>query len=377
MELDHTPGLASASTLYGQPSWWGEEKEGSKNSLTESEFRHVRPGSQILRDFEYDPKPSQQDREDASSEVSSTTASRLSSRLSVKDELRLKAICNSLSQEQNDPPSSWVVDFGSGPPSAQTRRPQLTSKPRPRSADHSPIRVSHSIRDMSPSPSDRVRSASIRKGVSNDHLSKRNVQGSTGRPRDTESPVVRHTPNRTTFRKSPSPSPSVTPIARSSSMRRTTPSSPRPQRVRRPSLDSKLPANSTSKLDKPTETRSKASVSKKTEVKTKSSSTNKPEGKSKATIRNKVVDVPPKATVSDKTYTKFDHVSSDELQSSLSDLSLTSTTDPVVIKKKDEVKSTSDTCVIRDNVQARLEDEGKLDPRKQWTNEKPQVSVTI
>ena len=359
IELGNSPKLATCSTLYGQPTWWGEENGKDTNPSNSTEFKHIRPGSQILRDLDYDPKPFQ---DDVSSIVSSTTRS--SSRLSVKDELRLKAISNSLAQDQIDPSSSWVVDFGSGPggtPGAKTRTPRFSSKQRPRSADHSPIRVSRR-RDTSPSTADirRVSSATTSRGLSDSDSSKRNLQASTlVKQKEVDPPVVRRTPHKSTVRRSPSPSvnrsatvrrspsPSVTrsatvrrspspSVTRSATTRKTVPGSPRPSRVRRLSLDSKLP---------PTSSDTATAVQSKT-------------------------------VASDKTYTKFAQGSSDELQSSMSDLSLTSLADPVVVKEKLGLKSASESCVGGDSGKVCEGEDGKPgSPRKQWTNEKPQVST--
>ena len=337
IELSNSPNLATCSTLYGQPTWWGEEHgKDATPSSNSSEFKHIRPGSQILRDLDYDPKPFQHDQDDVSSVVSSTTRS--SSRLSVKDELRLKAISNSLAQEQIDPSSSWVVDFGSGPdgmPGAKARAPRFSSKQRPRSADHSPIRVSHR-RDTSPSTVDirRISSASTRRGMSDSVPSKRNLQATFVKRNEVEPQVVRRTTNKsTTARRSPSSS-----VTRSATTRKTAPGSPRPSRVRRSSLDSKPPPKSGSNSNAATETRSKT-------------------------------------VASDKTYTKFAQGSSDELQSSLSDLSLTSLADPVVVKENVGLKSASETCVGGDSGNVCGDEDGKPGSvRKQWTNEKPQVS---
>lgn len=134
VDLETAPGLSKTSKLYGQPSWWGEEKEEEGGRGGSKEMQSLQPfksGPQILRQL--DPE---------------TTLTKSAVKLSGKDELRMQAISSSLQQPQDvAAASSWVVDFGAA--SSPRRARTLTS--RPRSADPSPNRVA-AKREASPRP---------------------------------------------------------------------------------------------------------------------------------------------------------------------------------------------------------------------------------
>lgn len=364
VELSNTPSLATTSRLYGQPAWWGEEAR--TYPPADSAYQYVSPKGQILRDLESD-----------SWEETSSVSSR-SSKLSMKDELRLKAISNS--QEQSSSTSSWVVDFGS---SSKPHR----NKPRPRSAEISPVRAR---------PTESGRASSVTPGPA---LS-----------RKTQSTFIKHRSSvgsneggSKTVTKRPYNSSSLT---RSATTRKTTLGSPK--LVRKTSLDSKTRRKSGSLSDLNTKTGGEAEnihtkkndkhSTRDSKSRKKSGSTSgktdkiqthsvvdknqdsKPHRKSGSTTGYKSSvtsdDVSEKAeshTMVDKTYTKIGgQGSSDDLQTSLSDLSLTSYTEPVVVKDKFGLKSTSDSCVGSEGVEQSIEGVGGS-ARKKWTKEQQQV----
>ena len=129
MGLEQSPSLNKASKLYGQPSWWGEEKQEDGADVRDMEFKLPKPGSQILRQLDHE-----------------TKKDLLSPKLSAKDELRMQAISNAHPQ---DSPSSWVIDFSGGTSAPPKMRRSRDLGTRPRSADPSPNRVT-ARRDLSP-----------------------------------------------------------------------------------------------------------------------------------------------------------------------------------------------------------------------------------
>ena len=335
VDLSTTPGLAITSRLYGQPSWWGEEPE-RPHPHSDPEFKHGTPRGQVLRDLD----------SDETSSVSSTPSR--SSKLSVKDELRLKAITNSASSELSSSNTSWVVDFGTTP------KPRH-SKPRPRSADPSPVRAPP--------------------------VEKRQVSSATpSRPRSTvvtqSESASRHARSKTVTKR-PTGSSSLT---RSASARRTTPGSP--QRASRSSLDSTTRKKSGSASDI-TKTTSSTADKARTKSGTKGSADVKRSGLDSKTRRRSgstpAVSVKsPSHSIVEKTYTKIGgQGSSDELQTSLSDLSLTSLAEPVVVKGGG-LTSASESCVGGEDVRVCTGEEGKGgSARKKWMKEQSQVSVCV
>ena len=126
-----SPSKANASTLYGQPSWWGEEETSSEPELDLMDHR-----SQILRDFTRNLRP--YELEDVSPSPSPSSSS--------TNLLRKKAFSNS---RDSVSPSSSLLDFTA--PAKRTKPPTLLSNRRPRSADPSPVRSSSVRRSKSPS----------------------------------------------------------------------------------------------------------------------------------------------------------------------------------------------------------------------------------
>ncbi len=330
-ELSNTPSLSTTSRLYGQPAWWGED--GRPHPPADNEYRHAQHGSQILRDFDSD---------DASSVSSGRSA-----KLSVKDELRLKAI--SKSHEQQSPNSAWVVDF------TPSSKPHPHSKPRPRSADHSPVRappvVNNSASATSLSRKKQSTFVKHRSPVSTKEVANKEV---TKKPRSTSS------------------------LTRSATTKRSN-----PQTVRTSALDAKSRRKSGSLSDITSKTaESKSDVKQSTlDSKTRKKSgslsnitarkaTDKPSGTkngghgssskgidSKARKKSgSTSDITGKHSMVDKTYTKIGgQGSSDELQTSISDLSLASSAEPVIVGEGLKSAS-SEGC-------------GEGSARKKWTKE--------
>ncbi len=336
--LSNTPSMATNSRLYGQPAWWGEV-EGPHIPI-HNEFRHTPPGSQLLRDFDSD---------DASS-VSSRT-----SKLSAKDGLRLKAISNS--QEQSST-SSWVVDFNS------STKPRSLSKSRPRSADTSPIRTS---------TTNSISSASTTSSLS----------------RKTQSTFVKHRSPVSTKESSGkviATRPHSFSLTRSATTRKTTPSSPLGTRKSTMSATTRKKSGSLSDISSKTSESKDDSDPKQSSI---DSKTRKKSG-SLSNIASKPADSTrtkklPKTSptgakldsktrkksgstsdisgknhrsIVEKTYTKIGgQGSSDELQTSMSDLSLTADAGPVVVGEGVICPQEDDTT------------EGS--GRKQWSKEVP------
>ena len=145
VNLEQSPALNQASKLYGEPLWWGNEKEGGAYTK-DKEYEFSKPGTQILRDIDSERVRKEKD-------VASL-------KLSLRDELRLQTIAGSRSQDNDapisPPSSSWTVDFGSnGGVNTHHTLPRLVRSrervSRPRSADPSPNRL-HGRRDVSPLP---------------------------------------------------------------------------------------------------------------------------------------------------------------------------------------------------------------------------------
>lgn len=151
VELTNSPNLSKVSKLYGKPSWWGEEKATEKEN--EQEFEFVKPGSQILRDYNR--------RERSSSCEDPLAVSGRPQRHSASEELRFKAI--SKSRECASPASTWVVDFDSNT-LPKKKRPSRFDKVehRPRSADPSPNRAPPIKKDLLPPTANLKRSTSTR-----------------------------------------------------------------------------------------------------------------------------------------------------------------------------------------------------------------------
>ena len=127
----NTPSLSKASTLYGQPAWWGEEV---RASASDSELGYSRPGSVILRDLDFE-----------AVRVSTRKSQDSPVQSSAAEDLRKQAISNRASE--HDMVTSWTVGFDSA---GRRRKPPNINRPRPhrpRSADHSPSRA----RSVSPS----------------------------------------------------------------------------------------------------------------------------------------------------------------------------------------------------------------------------------
>ena len=153
VDLEHSPALNQASKLYGEPSWWGEEKD-AERAAKEREKDFFKPNTQqILRDMDHEGYGMGRKEKES-----------VPFKLSNKDELRMQAISNMRSQDcaTSNPPSSvtsWVIDLrsgstggaggGGGTPKIRRSR-EIVS--RPRSADPSPNRL-RVKRDVSPLPS--------------------------------------------------------------------------------------------------------------------------------------------------------------------------------------------------------------------------------
>lgn len=154
VSLYDSPSLSKASSLYGPPSWWGEEDSTGGSSDGEFGPPHLGTGVKILRDL--DPHKSKE-------QESSRT------RTSITDELRKQAISNSTQERERDceSPASWSVEFGG----ATAKRPsRFDRNQRPKSADPSPTQVSRSTvspvrRSKSPSVSPRQSPVLHRKTV--------------------------------------------------------------------------------------------------------------------------------------------------------------------------------------------------------------------
>ena len=180
VELSNSPNLSKVSKLYGKPSWWGEEKATEKDN--DQEFEFVKPGSQILRDY---------DRRVRSPSCEDTSSSR-PQRLSASEDLRVVAMTNS--RDCVSPASTWVVDFGASDTnmSSTKKRPSRfdSLERRPRSADPSPNRSPQIKKDLLPvtATSSLKRSSSTRRSPSSS-------------PR--RSPVMTRRPQSMTFKKKP------------------------------------------------------------------------------------------------------------------------------------------------------------------------------
>ena len=160
VELSNSPNLSKVSKLYGKPSWWGEEKATMKES--DQEFEFVKPGSQILRDYDRRGRS-------PSCEESLSSNSR-PHRHSASEDLRVQALSNS--RECASPASTWVVDFGSDDSNTGAvtrRRPSRLDRleqHRPRSADPSPNRSPQIKKDLLPATVSLRRSSSTRRSPS-------------------------------------------------------------------------------------------------------------------------------------------------------------------------------------------------------------------
>ena len=154
VELSNSPNLSKVSKLYGKPSWWGEEKATEKDN--EQEFEFVKPGSQILRDY---------DRRVRSPSCEDPPRPQ---RLSVGEDLRYQAMTNS--RECASPASTWVVDFGpsDGNTAPTKKRPSRfdSLERRPRSADPSPSRSPQIKKDLLPATASLKRSSSTHRSPS-------------------------------------------------------------------------------------------------------------------------------------------------------------------------------------------------------------------
>ena len=142
VELSNSPNLSKVSKLYGKPAWWGEEKATEKDN--DQEFEFVKPGSQILRDYDR--------RVRSPSNCEDTSAAR-PQRLSASEDLRVQAMSNSRERECTSPASTWTVDFGDNTLAVATKkRPSRFDnvERRPRSADPSPNRSPQIKKDLLP-----------------------------------------------------------------------------------------------------------------------------------------------------------------------------------------------------------------------------------
>ena len=146
VELSNSPNLSKVSKLFGKPSWWADDEPTTKE--TEQEFEFVKPGSQILRD--YDRRSRSTSCEDPL--AGGSGSSRQQQRLSVNEDLRFQAMSNS--RDCPSPASTWVVDFGNGDSNTAStkKRPSRLDRleHRPRSADPSPSRSPQIKKDLLP-----------------------------------------------------------------------------------------------------------------------------------------------------------------------------------------------------------------------------------
>lgn len=160
VELTNSPNLSKVSKLYGKPSWWGEEKATEKDN--DQEFEFVKPGSQILRDYDR--------RVRSPSNCEDTSAPPRPQRLSASEDLRVQAMSNSRDKECPSPAPTWTVDFGDSTPAATKKRPSRfdNMERRPRSADPSPNRSPQIKKDLLPvtTSSSLKRSSSTRRSPS-------------------------------------------------------------------------------------------------------------------------------------------------------------------------------------------------------------------
>ncbi len=159
VELSNSPNLSKVSKLYGKPSWWGEEKATEKDN--DQEFEFVKPGSQILRDY---------DRRVRSPSNCEDTAASRPQRLSASEDLRVQAMSNSRERDCPSPASTWTVDLGDSTPAVTKKRPSRfdNTERRPRSADPSPNRSPQIKKDLLPvtTSSSLKRSSSTRRSPS-------------------------------------------------------------------------------------------------------------------------------------------------------------------------------------------------------------------
>ena len=180
VEISNSPNLSKVSKLYGKPSWWGEEKATEKDNNQEFEF--VKPGSQILRDY---------DRRVRSPSNCEDTASPRSQRLSASEDLRVQAMTKSRERECVSPASTWVVDFDSNSAAIKKRPSRFDNlERRPRSADPSPNRSPQIKKDLLP-----VTASTSLKRSSSTHRSP------SSSPR--RSPVMTRRPQSMTIKKKP------------------------------------------------------------------------------------------------------------------------------------------------------------------------------
>ena len=181
VELSNSPNLSKVSKLYGKPSWWGEEKATEKDN--DQEFEFVKPGSQILRDYDR--------RVRSPSNCEDTTPPR-PQRLSASEDLRVQAMSNSRERECPSPAATWTVDFGDNTLTATKKRPSRfdNMERRPRSADPSPNRSPQIKKDLLP-----VTASSSLKRSSSTHRSP------SSSPR--RSPVMTRRPQGMTIKKKP------------------------------------------------------------------------------------------------------------------------------------------------------------------------------
>ena len=140
VSLSDAPKLSKASSLYGQPAWWGEEEPlGMRNK---SEITHPEP--QLLRDIS-PPRP----RSSSDTSRSSRSSTRPSTARSTADSELQKQTHSKPLERSGTPSSAWTVGVGGRP------RPSRTVPPKqryPRSADSSPVRRGGGgRRSMSPS----------------------------------------------------------------------------------------------------------------------------------------------------------------------------------------------------------------------------------
>ena len=180
VEISNSPNLSKVSKLYGKPSWWGEETATEKDN--DQEFEFVKPGSQILRDY---------DRRVRSPSNCEDTASLRPQRLSASEDLRVQAMSNSREKECVSPASTWVVDFDTNSAATKKRPSRFDNlERRPRSADPSPNRSPQIKKDLLP-----VTASSSLKRSSSTHRSP------SSSPR--RSPVMTRRPQSMTIKKKP------------------------------------------------------------------------------------------------------------------------------------------------------------------------------
>ena len=158
VELSNSPSLSKVSKLYGKPSWWGEEKPTEKEN--DQEFEFVKPGSQILRD--YDRRGRSPSCEDP------LHSSNRPHRHSASEDLRFQALSNSTESASPASTATWVVDFESGDSNAKKRPSRLDrlEQHRPRSADPSPNRSPQIKKDLLPATVNLRRSSSTHRSPS-------------------------------------------------------------------------------------------------------------------------------------------------------------------------------------------------------------------